>query len=89
LDLKEINVSEIKFNADEKSQIVRKLQMYFREELDQELGQFDAEFLLDFIAEDIGTFFYNRGVYDAQTVLEQKIEEISDAMYQLEKIPNC
>ena len=43
-------MSEIKFSTEETESIVRKIQLYFREELDQEIGRFDAEFLLDFFA---------------------------------------
>jgi uncharacterized protein (DUF2164 family) len=59
--------------------------MYFREELTQEIGNFDAEFLIDFFAEEIGGFFYNRGLYDAETLISEKVLEISDLLLQLEK----
>jgi uncharacterized protein (DUF2164 family) len=78
-------VSEIEFTRDEKSIIARKIQLYFQEELEQEIGQFDAEFLLDFFAEEIGSFFYNRGIYDAQAVLEARLENITEALYEIEK----
>ena len=54
-------MSEIEFTREEKDVICRKIQLYFQEELDQEIGQFDAGFLLDFFAEEIGSYFYNRG----------------------------
>lgn len=79
-------MSKIEFSKPEKELIVRKVQMYFREELDQELGQFDAEFLLDFFAEEVGAYFYNRGVRDAQAVIEAKVADINDALYEIEKV---
>ena len=39
----------IKFSDEEKKLIVGRIQAYFREELHQELGGFDAEFLFDSI----------------------------------------
>ena len=78
-------MTEIKFNKDEKAVLVQKLQLYFSEELDQKIGQFDAEFLIDFIGDEMGAYFYNRGVQDAQQALSRKIDEISDALYDLEK----
>ena len=78
-------MAEIEFTRDEKSIIARKIQLYFQEELEQEIGQFDAEFLLDFFAEEIGSFFYNRGIYDAQAVLEARLENITEALYEIEK----
>ena len=78
-------MSKIVFNVAEKEQIVQKVKMYFAEELDQSIGQFDAEFLIDFFAEEIGSYFYNRGLYDAQSLLSEKLEELSDNIYELEK----
>jgi uncharacterized protein (DUF2164 family) len=78
-------MSKIEFSEEEKKVIVRKIQLYFREELDQDLGRFDAEFLLDFFSEEIGAYFYNRGLYDAQAILEKRIDTVSDAIYELEE----
>ena len=78
-------MAEIKFSDEEKQAIGQKVQRYVAEELDLEIGQFDAEFLLDFFAQQIGGYFYNRGLYDSQAVLEKKIEEIGEAILQLEK----
>ena len=78
-------MADIEFSAGEKAVIVRKIQLYFREELDQQIGAFDAEFLLDFFAKEVGAYFYNRGVYDAQAVLAAQLEAVGDSIYQLEK----
>ena len=79
-------MSEIKFSKEEIEILSKKLQLYFSEELEHEIGQFDAQFLLDFISEEIGPYFYNRGLYDAQSVLEKRMESISEAIYDIEKI---
>jgi uncharacterized protein (DUF2164 family) len=78
-------MSDIKFSKSEKEVVVRKIQLYFSEELKQEIGNFDAEFLLDFFAEEVGAYFYNRGLYDAQAILAAKLDELSESIYQLEK----
>ena len=78
-------MSQIAFSKDEKEIIVRKIQLYFSEELEQKIGQFDAEFLLDFFAQEVGAYFYNRGLYDAQAALSAKLDDIQDAIYQLEQ----
>jgi len=78
-------MSKIEFSGEEREQLVRKIRLYFKEELDQDIGQFDAEFLLDFLIEDFGPYFYNRGLYDAQAVLEKRLESIEGAIYELEK----
>lgn len=46
-------MSLVEFTREEKALIVEKLQKYFESELNQEIGQFDAEFLMDFFSEQI------------------------------------
>ena len=64
----------------------KKIQTYFREELDNDIGQFDALFLLDFFTEEFGPYFYNRGIYDAQAILEKRVEDIAESIFELEKV---
>ena len=71
-------MSSIKFSATETEQLVTKMQRYFAKELDQDLGQFDAEFLLAFFAKEMGVYFYNRGLFDAQLVIADKLENVSE-----------
>ncbi|MEJ2044695.1 MAG: DUF2164 domain-containing protein [Reinekea sp.] len=78
-------MSELKLNKEQKAEVVTKIQFYFEQELDQKIGQFDAEFLLDFFAEEVGVYFYNQGLYDAQTVVDERVETIRDALYEIEK----
>ena len=78
-------MSIIKFTKEEKEVLVGKIQLYFSEELHQKIGQFDAQFLLDFISEEMGAYYYNRGLYDAQTVLGSRVESIAEAIYEIEK----
>jgi len=78
-------MSKIEFTKEEKELLIQKIQHYFNDELDQKIGQFDAEFLLDFFSEEVGAYYYNRGLYDAQTILESKLENITEAIYEIEK----
>ena len=78
-------MAEIKFTDEEKAVIVRRIQLYFTEELKQDLGRFDAEFLLEFFSEEVGGYFYNRGLYDAQVILSAKLDDLNDSISMLEK----
>jgi uncharacterized protein (DUF2164 family) len=78
-------MSDIKFSKDELDRIVHKVKQHFNDELDQEIGAFEAEFLIDFFAKEIGPFLYNRGLFDAQTLFLQKSEEINYLVQELEK----
>jgi uncharacterized protein (DUF2164 family) len=78
-------MSKIEFSKQEKAIIIDKILLYFREELDQDIGQFDAEFLLDFFSEEVGAYYYNRGIYDAQAILVKKLDTIAEAIFEIEK----
>ena len=77
-------MSEITFTEEEKSVLVEKIKHYFENELSQEIGQFDAEFLLEFFSKEIGGYHYNKGLQDAQDIFKNKVESITDAIYELE-----
>ena len=78
----------IKFSREETKAIVGEIQDYFREELDQRIGDIPAEMLLMFFSERIGAYFYNRGIYDAQGLLKEQINDLTDAIFALEQPTN-
>ena len=78
-------MSKIEFTRAEINHISRKLQDYCATELDSELGQFDAEFLMEFISRELGAYFYNRGLRDAQALFEGRMADVADAIYDIEQ----
>ncbi len=52
-----------------KEEIILKIKTHFRDELNQEIGGFDAEFLLDFFVKEIGHYFYNQALTDVHALL--------------------
>lgn len=75
----------IAFSREETAAITAKLRTYFRDELDIDLATLPAEMLVDFLGREIGPFFYNRGLYDAQAVVAAKAEDIGEAIAGLER----
>jgi len=78
-------MTDITFTPDQKARMVSKIKGYFEDELQQDIGGFEAEFLIDFFAKELGPYFYNRGVFDAQQVLTEKMDEAGYVMQELEK----
>lgn len=78
-------LAEIKLGNPVKIEVVAKLQKYFADELQQEIGSFDAEFLLDFFSKEVGGYYYNQGLADALKSFESKMEDVGELVYQLEK----
>ncbi|MBL4673772.1 MAG: DUF2164 domain-containing protein [Arenicella sp.] len=75
----------IEFSKREKELLVEKFKRYFESELNQEIGQFDAEFLIDFVSENLGGYYYNRGLQDAQLLIRSKLDDIDIEIESLEK----
>lgn len=71
-----------------RDELIQQFQRYFEQELDHELGQFDGEFLLDFIIKQTGPVFYNQGLADAQAIIERKSQDIADEIYEIEMSEN-
>lgn len=61
------------------------LQRHLAAEHDLELGGFEAQFLLGFVAEKIGPAIYNRALQDAQKVVAERFERLQDDLWQLEQ----
>jgi uncharacterized protein (DUF2164 family) len=75
----------IKFEKEERAAIVARIQRYFVDELDSEIGGIPAELLLNFFSEEIGPFYYNQGLADAQAVMARMTDTINDEIYGLEQ----
>lgn len=65
--------------------MVRALTRYLKDELEVEVGGMDALLLLDFVTEKLGPHYYNQGLADAQVILAKKLEQIGEAIYEIEK----
>ena len=78
-------MAEIQFSREHTQILVQKLQTYFTKELELDIGEFDAEFLLDFFSKELGNYYYNKGLTDAQAVLTEKMDGIADGIYELER----
>ncbi|WP_076462138.1 DUF2164 domain-containing protein [Marinobacterium stanieri] len=78
-------MSDIKLSRDDIERIVHKVKMHFNDELDYDIGGFDAEFLIELFAKEIGPFFYNQGLSDAQTLVLEKTEKLGYLIQEMEK----
>ena len=68
-----------------KDKIVQDLQQWFQDNLDQDIGTLDAEFLTDFFTENIGGLYYNQALKDVHTLIYEKTESLADNIYELSK----
>lgn len=78
-------MEDLKLTSEEKAVLVPKLVAYLSHELDVDAGQFDAEFLLDFLTKEAGAVLYNRGLDDTHAALAKHMDSFADVIYALEK----
>ncbi|WP_039984391.1 DUF2164 domain-containing protein [Vibrio owensii] len=75
----------IKLERAQKEALATAIQDYMQDELEVEIGQFDTEFLIDFITEKLAPIYYNKGIEDAKTVIERRMLEMTDELYEIEQ----
>jgi uncharacterized protein (DUF2164 family) len=72
----------IELDKDSRSEAVQSIQDYFTQKRDEELGNLEAGFLLDFFLEQIGPTIYNRAVSDAQALMQDKLIDIDGELFE-------
>lgn len=75
----------IKFTKEQHDLMISAIQDFFYKERDEDISEFAAERVLDFIKESIGPHFYNSAILDARHVIEQQFSSLEDEIYTLER----
>jgi uncharacterized protein (DUF2164 family) len=73
----------IEINKDVKKELLNSIKHFFLKERNEEISDFQASFILDFILDHIAPYIYNQAITDAHTLMSGKIEDL----YGLEKRP--
>ena len=60
-----------------RKQAIAALREYFRDNLDDEIGDLKAGLLLDFMLSEIGPSVYNQGLADARTFFEERSSDLA------------
>ena len=72
----------IELKKQEIADLIPSLQKYFREDLEQELSELQAKFLLKYILKEIAPYAYNQGVNDAESYFRSKLEDLSGTCFE-------
>lgn len=78
-------MTELKLEKDARARLASQIQRFLDEELDVEIGNMDADRLIDFLSTSLGARFYNLGLKDAQALFARKADDINDEIYALEQ----
>lgn len=79
----------IELTKETKQALVDEIKHYFRTERDEEIGDLQAGFLLDFVVETVGPSIYNRAIRDAQDRLQATVADLDVTLYQPEAGPSA
>ncbi|WP_053363133.1 DUF2164 domain-containing protein [Bacillus sp. FJAT-27251] len=74
-----------KLSKEQQQRMISDIQTFFSQERDEEITEFAAERVLDFIKESLAPHFYNAAVQDARNVLEQQYASLEDEILTLER----
>lgn len=75
----------IEFDKATRGDLAQLLRDYLKRECDAEIGNLDAEFLLDFITAKLGPRFYNQGLRDAAVALAKRMDLLTETLEELER----
>ena len=66
----------IELNKEARAQAVGSIERYFRENLEERIGNIQAAALLNFFLEEIGPSVYNKAIADAQDRMQMRVGEL-------------
>ncbi len=66
----------IELGKEQRTQAVGSIERYFRENMEERLGNIQAAALLNFFLEEIGPSIYNKAIADAQDRLQMRVGEL-------------
>jgi len=70
------------FSKEQKTEIVSSIQRYFTADLDLDLSEMQAGFLLEYFMNEIAPYAYNKGVEDAQEYFIRMTEDLPNTCFQ-------
>ncbi len=70
------NESRIKLSKEKKEEMIARIQNYFQNEREEEIGNLAATMVLNFIVEELAPEFYNMGVQDAYRYMAERCEDM-------------
>jgi len=81
----ERDVLFIRLTKDQQEMIIADIQRFFYTHRDEDISEFEAERVLDFIKENIAPSIYNAAVSDAKYVMERQFASMEEELEALEQ----
>ncbi|MFJ8530044.1 DUF2164 domain-containing protein [Bacillus sp. NPDC094106] len=75
----------VKIPNEKKDELVEQIQQFFEEEDLEAIGRFQAERLIEEMIKLLGPYAYNQAIGDARKLITDKLSNIEEDLYVLEK----
>ncbi len=72
----------IKLSEDRKRAVLHSLIRFYREDLDEELSEYQADRILEFFVKELGPPIYNQAIQDARSFVLTKMEDLDAEFYE-------
>ena len=74
----------IEITKENREDVIASIQRYFKENMEEEIGNLTADSLLCFLLEEVGPIIYNKAVSDVQERLQSRVMEIDIEVHEAE-----
>ncbi|MFO1445291.1 DUF2164 domain-containing protein [Bacillus sp. Bva_UNVM-123] len=74
-----------KLTKEQQQLMISDIQTFFSQERDEEITEFAAERVLEFVKDSLAPHFYNAAVHDVKNVVEQQYFSIEEEILSLER----
>ena len=78
----------IELDKDIKARAVKAIQKHFEERRDDEIGNLEAQFLLEVLVEQAGPSIYNQAIRDAQALMQDKLIDLDGELFEPDPPPD-
>jgi len=72
---------QFKLDEDRRRHLTGRLRGFFLESFDEDLSEFRAEQLLDFVVADLAPQVYNQAVQDSRAFMQQRLDDLDGEVY--------
>ncbi|MCS1382014.1 DUF2164 domain-containing protein [Lysinibacillus sphaericus] len=75
----------IRLTKEQQEQIIADIQRFFYNQREEDISDFEAQRVFDFVKENIAPYIYNAAISDAKYVVESQLSVLDEELIALER----
>ncbi|AVK96227.1 DUF2164 domain-containing protein [Lysinibacillus sphaericus] len=75
----------IRLTKEQQEQIIADIQRFFYNQREEDISDFEAQRVFDFVKENIAPYIYNAAISDAKYVVESQLSALDEELIALER----